>query len=433
MSFEIALGKLVYGGDALGYYQGRAVFVPRALPGESWEVELGEEAKGVWHARPLKLIAPSPERVAPPCPYFGGCGGCHYQQLAPERQAEIKREILVETIRRIGKIRWEKDVPVHTAAPWNYRNQAEIKVGAGGDGRIELGFFEHASHLLHAVETCGILSPRLNALLAELNTQAWRARLAACRALDLFVDDADERARITFYGNFSREEGEALAQLALGGLAGVVSAAFESRGGRGILGELHIAYRVGDFRFQVSPGSFFQASRYLLPKLVERATAPLPSHQDEIRRTAGLAVDLFSGVGLFALPLARRFERVVAVESSPDAAKDLAANIRAHGFENLRAIAAPVAEFLRRFAEQAPSLVLLDPPRSGVGGGTLERLAEIQPETIHYVSCHPPTLARDLRVLLGHGYGLDSLEMFDLFPHTYHIEALARLTCEKTS
>jgi 23S rRNA (uracil1939-C5)-methyltransferase len=424
MSFEIVLEKLVYGGDALGYHQGRAVFVPRALPGECWEVELEREAKGVWHARPLGVVAPSKERVEPPCPYFGGCGGCHYQHLDGARQPEIKRQLLVETLRRIGKIAWKEEIPVHIAAPWNYRNQAEIKVARGSDGGIELGFFEHGSHRLYPVESCAILSPRLNALLGEMKTPAWRERLDACQALDLFADESDERARVIFRGSFSAEEGELLAKMALGSLPGVVSAAVEGAGGRRNFGQTDFTYRVGEFRYRVSPGSFFQASRFLLPELAEVVTSGVTFDAPR------LALDLFAGVGLFALPLARRFERVVAVEAEPAAAADLAANARAHGLENLRAIAAPVSEFLRRFAEPPPELVVLDPPRAGVGPNSLRRLLALRPAQIHYLSCHPPTLARDLRLALDGGYALDSVEMFDLFPQTFHIEALARLTAK---
>ena len=422
MSFEISLEKLVYGGDALGYHQGRAVFVPRTLPGERWEVVLAREAKGVWHARPLRLLVPSKERVEPPCPYFGGCGGCHYQHLEAGRQAEIKRHLLVETLRRIGKISWDKEIPVHVAAPWNYRNQADIKVGRGSDGGIELGFFEHGSHRLHAVDICAILSPRLNSLLRELKTPAWRERLAACFALELFADEADERARVIFRGSFSSSEGELLGKMALESLPGVVSVAVEGARPCRTFGETEFAYRVGEFRYKVSPESFFQASRFLLPELVEAVMRGGPLG------APGLALDLFAGVGLFSLPLAGRFERVVAVEGEPGAVADLAANARAHSLGNLRAVAVPVSEFLRRFAERRPDLVVLDPPRAGVGRNSLRRLIALAPAQIRYLSCHPPTLARDLGVLVEGGYQLDSVEMFDFFPQTFHIETLIRLT-----
>src|SRR5712692_4841544 len=146
--FEFAPHKLVYGGDALGHHQGRTVLVPRALPGERLEVEEVRTAKGVVRARPLRVLAPAPERVEPPCPYFGRCGGCQYQHFSPERQTAAKSEILRETLRRIGRISWDAEIPARTAHPWNYRNQAQLKVARQEDGQAVLGFFEAESHRL---------------------------------------------------------------------------------------------------------------------------------------------------------------------------------------------------------------------------------------------------------------------------------------------
>jgi 23S rRNA (uracil1939-C5)-methyltransferase len=175
---------------------------------------------------------------------------------------------------------------------------------------------------------------------------------------------------------------------------------------------------VGEFQYQISPGSFFQASRYLLPEFVNAVTETEPGD---------LALDLYAGVGLFTLPLSRRFKRVIGVESHPAASRDLEANAVMHGLERVRAVGEAASEFLRRFAQIGPDLVILDPPRAGVGKNTLKRLAELRPQCFHYAACHPPTWARDLAYLVGHGYRLESVEMFDFFPHTYHIECLARL------
>jgi 23S rRNA (uracil1939-C5)-methyltransferase len=142
-----------------------------------------------------------------------------------------------------------------------------------------------------------------------------------------------------------------------------------------------------------------------------------------------LALDLFAGVGLFSLPLARRFHRVVAAEANLTAASDLKANAEANGLPNLRAAGETTYDFLRRFAQAEPDLVVMDPPRGGVDAGSLKLLAALRPRKIHCLSCSPPTLARDLNFLVGHAYELDSVELFDFFPQTYHIESLAKLTC----
>ena len=139
-------------------------------------------------------------------------------------------------------------------------------------------------------------------------------------------------------------------------------------------------------------------------------------------------MDLFAGVGLFTVPLAPRFAQVIAVESHPQAAADLAANARLASGRNIRVVAETAFDFLRRCAQAEPDLVVLDPPRAGVGIAALKLLLALGPKRLVYVSCSPPTLARDLGFLLQHGYKLDALEMFDLFPQTYHIEAIARLS-----
>ncbi|MHB8653100.1 MAG: class I SAM-dependent RNA methyltransferase [Terriglobia bacterium] len=423
MSFEFSAQKLVYGGDALGHYQGRAVLVPRALPGERMEVEIVRTAKGVVHARPLRILTAAPSRVDAPCPYFGRCGGCHYQHLSPENQAVTKREILRETLRRIGKIQWEAEIPIHAGPPWNYRNQAQFKIAAQPDGKIALGFFEAESHRLSAIDTCLILSPRLNAILAALRVPEWSAKLAGCRGIELFADDRDELVMMTLRGSFYSRDADALAADCMAELPGVASVAIEAGGGSRAFGGQSLEYQVGDFEYQVSAGSFFQASKFLLPEFVKSATEG---------EKGALALDLFAGVGLLTLPLAQQFDEVVAVEAHPPAAADLAANAKAHSFQNVRAVAETAFDFLRRFARSSPDLVVVDPPRAGVGSDTLKFIAALQPRRIHYASCHPPTLARDLGLLIARGYQLKSVELFDFFPQTFHIECIAKLVPKQT-
>ncbi len=419
MTFELTAQKLVYGGEALGHHEGHPVFAPRILPGERAEVEVVRTAKGVAHARPLRILDVSPERAEPPCPYFGRCGGCQYQHLRADLQPAAKREILRETLRRIGKVAWDSEIVLHAASPWNYRNQAQLKVARQTSGRVDLGFFEAESHHLIPLDACLILSPRLNAVLGALRSAAWSSRLGECREIDLLADDRDEHVAVTLHGRIGEEEAEATARDMLDRLPGVVSVAIESGGQTRVHGESGLDYRVGEFRYHIRPGSFFQASRYLLPKLVEAVTeAP----------RGELALDLFAGVGLFTLPLARRFAQVVGVEAGSNAVADLAVNAQAHSLANIRAAGETAFDFLRRFAQAGPDLVVLDPPRAGVETRALKLLAGCRPKQIHYLSCSPPTLARDLEVLVHRGYRMISIEMFDLFPQTYHIESLVRVT-----
>jgi 23S rRNA (uracil1939-C5)-methyltransferase len=354
----------------------------------------------------------------PPCPYFGRCGGCHYQHLSPQLQSTSKREILLETLRRLGRIDWKGEIPVRAGPPWNYRNQAQFKIARQPGGGVELGFFEAQSHRVFPVDRCLILSPRLNTALGELRRPEWARGLADFRQIGLFADERDEEVMITLQGEAAGTEAEEMGRGLLERIPGAVCVALEFSNRFRVLGKPALHCSVGGFNYRVSPGSFFQASRFLTLELVTSVTG---------EERGELALDLFAGVGLFSLPLARRFHRVVAAEANFTSASDLRANAEANGLPNLLAAGETTYDFLRRFAQAEPDLVVMDPPRAGVDAGSLRLLAALRPRKIHYLSCSPPTLARDLNFLVGHAYQLHSIELFDLFPQTYHIEALAKL------
>ncbi|HET7839989.1 MAG TPA: class I SAM-dependent RNA methyltransferase [Terriglobia bacterium] len=418
MTFNLRVEKLVFGGDGLGHHQGRTVMIPRVVPGELVEAEEIQTAKGVTHARPLRVLEPAAERVEAPCPYFGKCGGCQYQHVRDDLQPERKREILRETLRRIGKITWDREIEIHAAHPWNYRNQAQFKVSRTGGG-LEIGYYEAESHRLVAIDECKILSPRLNEILRALRREDVCEYLRPAREIELRADDRDEKVMLTLDGEFDPAGAGSAARSLLGRLPGVASVAIPRDGRFEVFGDSALTYQVGEFRYRVSPGSFFQAARHLLADFVRTATG------DE---KGSLALDLFAGVGLFTLPLARAFGRVLGVEGNRRASADLAANARDHHLDNIQVASESIYDFLRRFARAGPDLAVLDPPRAGVGEQSLALLAKLRPARLHYVSCHPPTLARDLAHLARLGYAIISIAMFDLFPQTAHIECVAKLT-----
>ena len=430
--FEVVAQKLVYGGAALGHHNGRPVLIVGALPDERVEVEPTRQAKGMVHARLRRVLTPASERVVAACPLFLQCGGCHYQHLDHPGQLEAKREILRETLRRIGGIDWPLDIGLHAGPPWGYRNQVQLKIGRDEEEHAAIGFFEAESHRLVPVRSCPISSPLLNGIMAEISQPPWVERLARYEEIELLADDRDEEVLLTVRGH---GEGSAeLAQDCLQLLPGVVGVAIEPRSTPGsrrlnrdpgggqedrFFGKPRLCYQVGEFRYETSPGSFFQASRYLLPEFVEAVAS--------FAVDRSLVFDLYAGVGLFTLPLASRFSSVFAVEANHRSAADLARNVASVGLANTRTVCVKVADFLRRYAQAAPGLVVLDPPRAGCEAETLRLLAKLGPARIHYASCHPPTLSRDLAFLVRHGFELESIDLFDLFPQTFHIETLAKL------
>ena len=401
MGVSLTIEKLVYGGSGLARLDGSVVFVPFVLPGEQVEVELASKGTGILRGSAVGWTTRSADRASPPCPVFTRCGGCHYQHVSYERQREVKVAILLETLRRIAGVDWEGDVDVIAAEEWGYRNRAQLRLGRDG-GEISVGFRESGTHRHVAVEQCAINSPRLNTLLDQFRSRAgefWRR--GAPRAVEFFTDE--RRVQI----NVPRWRGP---------VPPAIARRFADCFGVKQLGR-PLDYRCGADVFRVSGRSFFQVNRFLIERLVEAAIGPVEGSR---------ALDLYCGVGLLSIPLARRFHDVVGVDSSRTAVRDLRRNAGRAGVP-VRAVQADVAKFLAG-CDVRPDLVVADPPRSGLGRAVVGHLLRIAPARLHLVSCDPATLARDIKTLVGSGYVLERLTLIDLFPQTYHIESVAVLS-----
>lgn len=415
---QLKIEKLVYGGDGLGHCDGQTIFVPFVLPEEIVRVRPVEQKKKFLRARIEQIVEPSPERAVAPCPHFGICGGCNYQHIPYESQLRFKAEILRETLRRIGRMEWTGEIRLHPSPAFGYRNRAQWKARPAGHG-ISIGYMQAGSSSLVRVDSCPILSPRLEETLAALRVLGEAGELpATLREIEAFADSADERVLL----NVSLTEfGVGPATLAEKLRSAVPHAESillheSSRDRFELFGPGFLTYAAAGATYRVGHLSFFQVNRHLVEPMLQAVTA---------NETGRLALDLFAGVGLFTVPLTRCFERVVAVESNAAAARDLEVNLEAAGAA-AQVIHAPVEEFLKDFAEK-PNLVVLDPPRAGVPPDALAALAALRPERITYLSCDPATLARDLRALAGTANEIGEIHLFDVFPQTYHIESLVRL------
>jgi 23S rRNA (uracil1939-C5)-methyltransferase len=382
--------KWVYGGDALARVDGRVVLAPFVLPGETVRLDVGEDI----HAELAEVIQASPERVAPPCPLFTRCGGCHYQHAPYAFQLARKVEILREQLRRVGKIEYAGDIETISGPPLGYRNRAQLHISNGQTGNAQIGYLAPRSHTLVPVTgDCPILSPRLNQALNEM-----RARLddpkfpRFVQSLELFTNETDVQVNVL-------ETDRPVAKSFYEWCGSVVAVDY--------------ATSVGTFR--VSPRSFFQVNRFLIENLVDVAL------ENAVGQSA---LDLYAGVGLFALPLARRFKNVIAVESGVTAARDLEVNAQRAGAA-MQTERARVEDFLRSFAD-TPDFVLLDPPRAGLGKAVVVQLERLAPPRITIVSCDPATLARDIAALAS--YRMERVTLIDLFPQTYHLETVVHLS-----
>jgi len=432
-SIEIEIEKLIYGGDGLARLNGKSIFVPRVLPGERLFASVSEDRRSFSRVEPQQWITTSATRVSPPCPYFTACGGCHYQHASYEAQLDIKRDIFLETLRRTGKI--ELDVPVQLHAspePWNYRNRTRLHMQHVR--RFSLGYFISGTHRLLEVRECPISSPLLNRAITTLWALGEAGHVPAfVFEVEIFANDADEQCLVELYvGNAGSYDYSAdltaFQQCLLRDMPGCIgvhaflqSATVHSAAPivQHVSGEgaNAIHYTVGDNTYRVSAGSFFQVNRSFVGRFVDLVTADA--------NAGSRALDLYAGVGLFSVPLAKRGIDVVAVESSPFSFADLETNLPAGHARCLQT----TETFLRGRSPNAQScdLAIVDPPRAGLGAAAIALLAAAAPRTIVYVSCDPSTLARDLRSLLESGYRIGEAHVVDMFPQTFHIESVIRL------
>lgn len=433
--FNVIIEKLIYGGDGLARHEGATVFAPFVLPSERVTVEPVERKKDFVRARLVRVVDSSPERTEPHCPHFGICGGCDYQHIPYDAQIRYKAEILRETLRRTGKIDWTGEITTHASEPWQYRNRAQWKVrpasAASGTGAtdaehsspMEIGYFRPRSTSLCAIHDCPIMSPTLLKVLLTLRDALAAGSLPPeLREVEAFTNEGANVANpsvlltLTFSGFPSRakEYAEQIQSL----MPEVESLLFHDlrQGRMALFGPGFLRYQLGPRTYRVGHFSFFQVNRFLAEELARTVCENDPG--------GALALDLFAGVGLFALPLAEKFQKVVAVESNPAAARDL--EINAAGAQRVEIRTGDVEDFLHSL-RVVPDLIVVDPPRAGLEPQVVRRLTTIGAHRITYVSCEPPTLGRDLRVLLEGGYRISSVDLFDLFPQSFHMETVVRL------
>ena len=391
---EISIHGLAAGGDGVGRLaDGRAVFVPFSVPGDVVRVRILESKKRYARARIEAILEASPDRSTPPCSYFGECGGCSWQHIAYGAQLDAKREIVVQALRRIGGLRAPEDIRVHASpSSYGYRGRARLVTAEAG----ALGYRRRASHSVVAIDECPVLVPALQAALGHSRPQG-----EAGTEVELFAES----------------EGASAAS------APVRRA--ELREGSRWVGDAS-ALQLGDDSLRISAGVFAQANALLRPTLAEAVQRAATEGLDA---EAGVALELYAGAGFFTVGLGRAFASVKAIESGRGASADLAHNVATLGLGAVRVIAEPVEAALERSAEPTPTVIVLDPPRTGLPRTVAAVLGAIGAQRIVYLSCDPATLSRDLASIaeVEPSYRMTRVEIFDLFPQTPHIETLVVL------
>jgi 23S rRNA (uracil1939-C5)-methyltransferase len=394
---------------------GKVIFIPYSAIGDEGWVEIVEEKKNYSTGKLVEILAPSSWRVEPPCPYFGTCGGCQWQHIDYAQQAELKKEILKDILMRLGGL---KEIPPITAFPspdpYDYRTRVQLKVKGE-----KLGYYQERSHQVVDIERCPIAHPLVNEIIPLLRKE--RFLLSSTEEIDINVSPEEGKGVLIFCFLKTSRGWETSARQLLKSypiLKGITTLKERQTAS---LGKPHLSFTIPlNLTLRTSPGSFFQVNLKQNEKLIREVLEFSRGQKNE------RALDLYSGVGNFALPLATLTQEVWGIEENAVAVKDARFNAQFNGIENGEFIRGKVQDVLNKWKREKPDLIILDPPRTGCKGA-VDQVAGLKPRRIVYVSCEPTILARDLRLFSDRGYFLRELALIDMFPQTYHMEVVGLL------
>lgn len=440
MVAELLVDKLVQGGDGLAQMDGLKVFVRYAAPQELVRARIVMRKRDYAIAEIEEVLEPSPLRVPPKCPYYRDCGGCQLQHISDEGQLVVKKLLVNETLQRVGKL----FVPVRNVTsqpkPWRYRNKTQYPVGAANG--LAIGFFRRDSHdlidikecLLHPAEFDALRAAALDAIIATGETGYVESSHTGNIKHVVLRRSSPGGAVVAFVVTRTPALDRQFVEILAGhmGVAGVVQNINPTRTNRILSGRSFVvsgrgatAQTVLDRTFRVSAASFFQVNTAQAEELCNKVIKHVVPQGNET------VVDLYSGVGMLSLAIAPYVRRVVGIEIGPEAVDDAIFNAHTHGIRNAEFVCEDVDSAIAGIDEA--DIVVLDPPRKGCAPETLRRISELKPRRIVYVSCNPATLARDLAVLEQLGYETHEVEPVDMFPQTFHVEMVARLSRSVTA
>ena len=448
---DLDLTGIAHGGEAIGRHAGKTIFVPYAIPGERVTVEIVQEKAHWARARLLTVHTPSPDRVTPPCPYFGpeACGGCQWQHITYERQLALKRDIVRDQLQRLGHIPnppvaevWAVALEDQPDPAWHYRNHVQFSITPDGLPGLQRA----NSHDLVTIAECLLLQPPLETLHAGL----WEG-FAASEDDEAAPEEAPtSKGKLWVLGDDPEPDGQSgtarrarpqnnVTRLAIRAglrtgdtllvleteddtppalsldLPTAVALLRTDGGADALVGQAYLEEEIAGQRYRISAGSFFQVNPAGAEALVDRVVAfldPQPGQR---------LLDAYAGVGLFTLVLAPLAGHVEAIEASPSACNDFAWNVRDQA--NVTLHTGDTEAVLSTLRGPFDGIVV-DPPRRGLGDGVVQALARLAPKRLVYVSCDPATLARDAALLTAAGFGLRAVQPIDLFPQTYHVESV---------
>jgi 23S rRNA (uracil1939-C5)-methyltransferase len=386
-----------YGGYTIAR-EDKVMLIKGAIPGEVVEVTITEKKRDYTLAVVTRVVEPSEDRVEPPCPVFGICGGCQLQFVSYEKQLRMKEEVLVDSLSRLGGIEIAL-APSLSGRQWNYRHRAQFKVSR--EGRI--GFFRESTRDVVVFDSCPLMVSRINEILRKVKEMNIAETL---REIHLAI--GDEAVALLKGGC---DDDSLIGKFREAGISGISCNDALLEGAGYALFDLH------GLKYSVSPWTFFQANWDLNATILERLMR-------EIMPCEGKAVlDLYAGAGNFSLPLASLSSEIVAVEENPRAVDDGIRNLRLNSVKNVKFVRSAAEKYR---IQKKFDIIILDPPRPGLTSEVMKKVLQNRPDSLVYISCNQSTFARDLRKL-KESYDVSALHLIDFFPNTFHIETVAFL------
>lgn len=430
--FICNIEKVVYGGSGIGTYEGIKVFVPYSAPGDNLLVKINEKKRDYYIAEIKKILQPSPVRTNPPCQYFIRCGGCFLQHINYETQLDIKRTFVAESLKRIGHLAPFNSLKINPCSPFHHRNKTQYPLGSRP---LKIGYYKSLTHKVIDIEEC-LLHPKvfddIRKVIKEnisgskekvyneekhtgnLRHIIFRQGQNTNEILVIFVtrtENLDEN----IYKNLPTQ---------FNNIVGIVQNINTEKTNRimgsknkVLFGRDYYFENILDRKYKVSSSAFFQVNTFQTENIAKKLR--------EYIGNANTVLDLYCGVGMLSIAINDLAKNIYGIELSKKAIQDAQDNIKLNNISNIEYISAPVEIGIRKYKNI--DTIILDPPRKGCSQSVLHDIVKLKPEKIIYISCNPTTLARDLATLDNLGYKISELELFDMFPQTFHIESMVKI------